>query len=601
MSDWKIQSHSGCGVQDFETDYSFTVQQAIGFGFAPVVNVSIPYGILDGDLFQRTRTEAQPFTLVGYIAGSSLADLFTLRDNLIGAVRPDRITPQEPVIIQFTGGTTTIQASCYYDAGLELGEITRYTELGIGLRFRVFNSIWENPTSSSATLAVRDTVASANYIVQRNTSGCWISLSSGMDDTVWAIAVDSDGLLYAGGEFTTAGGTTASLISSWNGVTWEEMPGGPPTLGAVVEALAVDFNNDLYVGGDFVGGSSLSNLIKWDSSASTWDTVVGSPNNPVNTLAIGGDSSLYAGGEFTTIGGSSFTRVAKFDGVDWTSLSTGATCDVNHLGFGLDGTLYATGLFSSPGSAVASWDGTSWSTLGTGFNDNGWIISVAANGEIFFGGDFTTAGGVSASRAAKWDGVNWTRLAGGLNGNVFAMDVSSDDILYVGGAFTQSDTWAFNDAAAFWNGSSWFPLDIDFSDTPQVVAMLAESDGTITMGGTFSGSATTAAVTVVNNGGGGDAFPILSCSGPGRLIQFINSTTGEAIYFDITLNNGEVVTLDLRIGAKSFESNTRGNIINRILPGSDISVWRLSPGDNDISLFINDSSASATMTWSEVA
>ena len=35
--------------------------------------------------------------------------------------------------------------------------------------------------------------------------------------TVYALAVDASGTLYAGGDFTTAGGVSANYIAKWDG------------------------------------------------------------------------------------------------------------------------------------------------------------------------------------------------------------------------------------------------------------------------------------------------------------------------------------------------------------------------------------------------
>src|SRR3972149_6550920 len=48
----------------------------------------------------------------------------------------------------------------------------------------------------------------------------------GMNSGVTALAVDGDGNLYAGGGFTTAGGTRANRIAKWDGTTWAPLGSG---------------------------------------------------------------------------------------------------------------------------------------------------------------------------------------------------------------------------------------------------------------------------------------------------------------------------------------------------------------------------------------
>ena len=54
----------------------------------------------------------------------------------------------------------------------------------------------------------------------------WSALGSGMDDGVGSLAVDSNGYLYAGGDFATAGGVTANHIARWDGFAWSALGSG---------------------------------------------------------------------------------------------------------------------------------------------------------------------------------------------------------------------------------------------------------------------------------------------------------------------------------------------------------------------------------------
>ena len=58
------------------------------------------------------------------------------------------------------------------------------------------------------------------------------------------------------------------------------------------------------------------------------------------------------------------------------------------------------------------------------------------NGELYAGGNLTTAGGVSANYIAKWNGTSWQPVGGGMGsyGYVYALCVYSSE-LYAGGYF----------------------------------------------------------------------------------------------------------------------------------------------------------------------
>src|SRR5437016_8195169 len=74
----------------------------------------------------------------------------------------------------------------------------------------------------------------------------WTRMGSGMNSTVWALAVSGTNL-YAGGSFTAAGGTAANGIARWNGSGWSSVGSG---VNSTVDALAVS-GSDLYAGGNF--------------------------------------------------------------------------------------------------------------------------------------------------------------------------------------------------------------------------------------------------------------------------------------------------------------------------------------------------------------
>jgi len=89
---------------------------------------------------------------------------------------------------------------------------------------------------------------------------------------VSALAV-SGGTLYAGGGFTTAGGSTANSIAQWDGSSWSALGSG---MNFAVNALAVS-GSTLYAGGDFItAGGKVS---AFAAMASLGDTVVITTDN----------------------------------------------------------------------------------------------------------------------------------------------------------------------------------------------------------------------------------------------------------------------------------------------------------------------------------
>jgi len=94
--------------------------------------------------------------------------------------------------------------------------------------------------------------------------------------------------------------------------------------------------------------------------------------------------------------------------------------------------VYVGGAFGNAGGVsvnnIAKWDGSSWSALGAGVNNSVYAMAVSGT-NLYVGGAFTTAGSIAASRIAVWDGSNWSALGTGLNGSVTALEASGNTVL----------------------------------------------------------------------------------------------------------------------------------------------------------------------------
>jgi len=200
----------------------------------------------------------------------------------------------------------------------------------------------------------------ANNIAMWNGSS-WQSLGSGVNGPVYALAVMGTNL-YAGGWFDTVGGAAATNIAKWNGSEWSALgPGisGSPEdyLTEGVYALAVQDTN-LYAGGEFTtaGGIVASNIAKWNGSS--WSALglgTGDFWPGVFALALSG-TDLYAGGQFTMAGGAAASHIAKWNGSSWSALGSGidgsGLSTITALAV-LGSHLYAGGGFAVAGGKVA--------------------------------------------------------------------------------------------------------------------------------------------------------------------------------------------------------------------------------------------------------
>ena len=147
-----------------------------------------------------------------------------------------------------------------------------------------------------------------------------------------------------------------------------------------------------------------------------------------------------------------------------------------------------------------------------------------------------------------------------------------------------------------YNGSIWSALDIDLPGSPQINTILDSSSG-LYIGGDFTGTATTNALTTVTNSGTTDGYPLITVIGPtsgSAVLQRIeNVTTGEILYFTLTVMAGEVITMDFRPGKKTITSTFRGVISDQPRANSDEATFHLSPGSNTLSCFVTGTTTGA--------
>jgi len=398
----------------------------------------------------------------------------------------------------------------------------------------------------------------ARYTPNTNT---WASLGSGsgngVSDTVFAL-VEYDGDLIAAGNFTQAGAVPANFIARWNGSSWASLGAGSGNgTGGVVLALTV-FNTELIAGGAFsqAGGTVANRVARWNRS--TWAALGTGSGNGLNNIVItlaASASTLYVGGQFSEAGGVAANRIASWNGASWATLGAGSTNGVNANVWGIavsGNSVYAVGSFTQAGAVLANYvarfSGGVWSALGSGSGTgagtgNGLsdqVNAVTVNGsDLYVGGAFDSAGGVSANNVAHWNGTRWVGLSdaggtgvnsrvdsltffggnlhvggnfnraggviansvarwddrewrsmgvgngNGVNGDVHAMVVRGGD-MFIGGRFTQVGGVAANNVAR-WDGSSWDSLGRDASNgVNDGVLALAIQGNNLFVGGEFS-------------------------------------------------------------------------------------------------------------------
>lgn len=144
------------------------------------------------------------------------------------------------------------------------------------------------------------------------TGTIWVPLGLGVDDgQVLALATGLDGKIYVGGSFTSVAlGSVPDTVSiaSWDGQNWAALDTG---LDNTVFSLAVSSPSGLlYAGGVFTVGSTQF-VGAWNGAS--WQALGDGTNSNVFSLDVGPDGEVYAGGTFTEPS----ERIARWNGYSW--------------------------------------------------------------------------------------------------------------------------------------------------------------------------------------------------------------------------------------------------------------------------------------------
>lgn len=327
----------------------------------------------------------------------------------------------------------------------------------------------------------------------------WSPLGAGIGANVLCLVV-YDGQLVAGCVGDNNVGTFDQTVLRWNGATWEGM--SATNTGSVYDMIV--YGGQLYIGGSFLThfvaqpGGPAHYIARWLPGNNLWDDVpeanFGSQTNTGVRSFAEYNGRLYAGGfkvSAQSITGSAIHLTHGLgDGAPWTTVTDGT--DPGGI-YDLDvfsGELLVAGGFQQINDVTcnnfAGWNGATFRSFGGGVSSPvgqaATIWGITIHNGIVIGGDFITAGGVTANRVAFWPpgGSAWQALGGGTNETVNDVTSYRGNLVAVG-EFTNAGGTA--NRIALWNGSTWSPFG---GGSVAYVLAYVNYNGRLVAGGSFS-------------------------------------------------------------------------------------------------------------------
>tara|TARA_R110000868_G_scaffold90110_1_gene250383 strand:+ start:20210 stop:24661 length:4452 start_codon:yes stop_codon:yes gene_type:complete len=275
----------------------------------------------------------------------------------------------------------------------------------------------------------------------------------------------------------------------------QSITGGYVYRGSITDATL----NGNYVYGDFLTGRVWSLDYNPATGTGTPTLLFQTNGIPVSSFGLDESGELY----FSGYGGSA--KIYKITGTtsgptnitvngvgNWSNLYSGTNGIVETIAEAPDGKLYVGGEFTTAGGIsannIAVFDpNLGWSNFGSGTNGKVNNIAITTTGLIYVGGEFSIIGGVSAANIGVWNGSNWSGLGTGTNGPISKLILDQNNNLYAGGTFVTAGGTTV-DNIAFWSNTTWTALtdaSTGVTGTNNEIRALAIENNLLYVGGNF--------------------------------------------------------------------------------------------------------------------
>ena len=328
---------------------------------------------------------------------------------------------------------------------------------------------------------------------------------------VHALALQEDGKIVVGGDFTALNGFTRNRIARINDDGTLDTKFSSASLGAntSVRAVALQSDKRILIGGTFtmVNNTNRNGIARLNADGSldgTFNPGAGA-NNHVFAVAqnrVNGTNVLI-GGAFTSVNGVARNGIARLSDTGMVDLNfnpgLGANGPVYAIAIQPDGKVLVAGDFTlfngvprnrivrlnANGSVDTSFD------PGSGANAIVRALAIQVDGRILLGGAFTSVNGTALNRIARLNSngsvdTGFTPGAGA-NDAVYAIAVQLDGKILLGGEFTQASGVTRSRITRLKPDGTVDPtINFGLGANSFVSALILQADGKIVLGGGFT-------------------------------------------------------------------------------------------------------------------
>jgi uncharacterized delta-60 repeat protein len=351
-----------------------------------------------------------------------------------------------------------------------------------------------------------------NNLARINSDGSLdTSFNSGTEASSYVLnlAMQPDGKIIIGGVFTSYNGTARRNIARLNANGSLDTSFNPGTgANSDVSKIAVQLDGKIIIGGNFTSfnGTNRNRIARLNTDGSldtSFNPIIIGANSQVNSIYVQHDSKILIGGIFNSINGIERNSIARLnaDGSLDSSFNVGTGMFVYSISLQPNGKLILGGLFSTIGGtrrgnvARLNADGTLDNSFnpdyGLGPNNRILTTSFQPNGKVIIAGNFTSYNNVSINRLARLNSNGSLdtsfNVGTGANNAVINAVLQPDGKIIIVGNFTSYNNVSKNGLARLnSNGSLDTSFNLGIGPNNSVFSTILQRDGKIIIAGSFT-------------------------------------------------------------------------------------------------------------------